>query len=222
MLEEMLAKCCSSPGEMNGEDDYSKSAVMLLLVEGGSGYEILFEKRSVFIRQPGEISFPGGKFNPLTDNTYLDTAFRETEEETGLSRAMFSNAFSLPAVVAPMGAMVYPFVAFAGAIDFDCLVLDSREVEEAFTLPLDFFIKNQPEEYSVSLSVNPFSRDGDGRLVQTFPAADLGLPEKYHSSWGSVRHRIYLYKTCRGPVWGITGRIIYDFVRRLKAAGYTC
>jgi len=30
------------------------------------------------------MSFPGGKFDPKLDKSYLDTAFRELEEELGI------------------------------------------------------------------------------------------------------------------------------------------
>ncbi len=46
---------------------------------------ILLTKRSIYLKNhAGEISFPGGKFSPSTDKSFLDTAIRETYEEIGI------------------------------------------------------------------------------------------------------------------------------------------
>jgi hypothetical protein len=56
-----------------------------------------------------------------------------------------------------------------------------------------------------------------GEETALFPAKELGLPEKYHKPWGNMRHRIYLYDVGQRRIWGLTARLVLDFVRRLKA-----
>jgi 8-oxo-dGTP pyrophosphatase MutT (NUDIX family) len=70
------------------------SAVLIALVDGHQGPEVLLTKRSMGLRHhKGEISFPGGRMDP--GETPLDTALREAHEEVGLD----------PAVVAPRGEL---------------------------------------------------------------------------------------------------------------------
>ncbi len=59
------------------------SAVLLALVDGPSGAEVLLTKRSMALRNHrGEISFPGGRMDP--GETPSQTALREAHEEVGL------------------------------------------------------------------------------------------------------------------------------------------
>jgi 8-oxo-dGTP pyrophosphatase MutT (NUDIX family) len=66
--------------------DARMSAVLVVLVDGGEGPEVLLTRRSMELRNHrGEISFPGGRVDP--GETPIDTALREAEEEVGLDRA---------------------------------------------------------------------------------------------------------------------------------------
>ncbi len=51
---------------------------------------ILIEKRSAYVKQPLELSFPGGKKEDH-ENSMLDVALRECEEEIGLNSKAFSK-----------------------------------------------------------------------------------------------------------------------------------
>ena len=62
------------------------SAVLIALIDGESGPEVLLTRRSWEMRNhKGEISFPGGRMDP--GETPLDTALREAHEEVGLDPA---------------------------------------------------------------------------------------------------------------------------------------
>ena len=63
--------------------DARVSAVLIALVEGADGAEVLLTRRSMQLRNHrGEISFPGGRLDP--GETPIDTALREAHEEVGL------------------------------------------------------------------------------------------------------------------------------------------
>ena len=60
------------------------AAVLLPLVRTPEGISVLFEERAHTLRsQPGEVCFPGGKYE-CEDNSFRNTAVRETCEELGL------------------------------------------------------------------------------------------------------------------------------------------
>jgi 8-oxo-dGTP pyrophosphatase MutT (NUDIX family) len=63
--------------------DARVSAVLIALVEGPDGAEVLLTRRSMEMRNHrGEVSFPGGRLDP--GETPVQTALREAHEEVGL------------------------------------------------------------------------------------------------------------------------------------------
>ena len=63
--------------------DARVSAVLIALVDGADGAEVLLTRRSMQMRNhAGEISFPGGRLDP--GETPIETALREAHEEVGL------------------------------------------------------------------------------------------------------------------------------------------
>lgn len=63
--------------------DARVSAVLIALVDGADGVEVLLTRRSMQMRNHrGEISFPGGRLDP--GETPIETALREAHEEVGL------------------------------------------------------------------------------------------------------------------------------------------
>ncbi len=197
-------------------DEYFTSVVLLLLVPVNGEYHILFEKRASSIRQGGEISFPGG-MSDESDSTLEATAIRETAEEVGIAAEKISIVGPLDSVFAPMGAIVNVFVAVAD-IEPGEINGNPEEVEKAFLIPVSYFEKNGPETYTVITEVHPSYTDSStGAEVVLFPAKELGLPERYWNSWGGFRHKVFVYKTDEGTIWGLTARILVDFIKRLPA-----
>jgi len=75
--------------------DARVSAVLIALVDGDDGAEVLLTRRSMEMRNHrGEISFPGGRLDP--GETPIETALREADEEVGLDP-------STPTVVGELG-----------------------------------------------------------------------------------------------------------------------
>jgi 8-oxo-dGTP pyrophosphatase MutT (NUDIX family) len=63
--------------------DARVSAVLIVLIEGDDGAEVLLTRRSMEMRNHrGEISFPGGRLD--AGETPIDAALREAHEEVGL------------------------------------------------------------------------------------------------------------------------------------------
>ena len=109
------------------------SAVFLLLVREENS--LILTKRSDHLpNHPGQICFPGGK-QQASDSDLLATACRETFEEIGVSKHRIQLLGYMDALHSLSGFYVQPVV---GCIDaLQPYTLDSNEVAELFTLPLD-------------------------------------------------------------------------------------
>jgi len=194
-------------------NDYVKTAVLLLLAEIDGELHIILEKRAKNIRQGGEISFPGGMFDENFDKTFIDTALRETYEEIGIKQENIEILSELPIFLAPFGAIINPYVGLTNDMSFK---LNSNEVEKLIIVPLSFFITNEPAIYNTVIKVHPSYIDSNGNEVVLFPSKELDLPKQYHQPWGNVKNKIYLYKFENETIWGLTAKIIFDFIQTIK------
>ncbi len=86
---------------------------------------------------PGQIAFPGGKIDPH-DPTPLDAAKREAHEEIGLEAPLIEPIGYLDLYFTFSGFRILPTVARV-APDHQ-LVLNAREVADAFEVPLAFLM----------------------------------------------------------------------------------
>ena len=200
--------------KINGEEQFFKSSVLVLLVNIDDQWNLIFQKRAKGIRQGGEISFPGGKFDKK-DKTALETAIRETEEELLISRKNIDVLGELDTIIAPMGAIVKPFIATTSLL-YEKINFNKTEVEYLFTVPLKWFIENPPEIYHIVLKAHSEILDKDGKKVILFPAKELGLPEKYHNIWGNIKQKVYLYRYKNEIIWGLTAKIIFNIIENIK------
>ena len=197
------------------EEEYYHSAVLMLLIPIHGEYHIVFEKRSENIRQGGEISFPGGKVDQ-EDPTIEYTAKRETLEELGIPMDQIQILSRLKTVKEPLGAKVDGFIGVAD-ISLEDMSPNLDEVEEVFTLPLSYFVENQPERYSVLVqSVASYEDEKTGEEVVLLPVEKLGLPKRYKDPWGTFEKPIYVYETQYGPIWGLTAKILYQTMEQIK------
>ncbi len=202
---------------INVSEEYFKSAVLVLLVLINDEYHFIFQKRALNIRQGGEICFPGGHYEPSIDSDFEHTALRETVEELGIVEEKLNIFGKLHTVLTSRGAIIYPYVGIADIQDISEMTLDKREVEYVFTVPVAYFEENKPEEYQVCHKTYPSFIDGKGNEITTFPARELGLPERYTKPWGDRKSKIYVYKVQGEVIWGATAKIIRDFIQRVAS-----
>lgn len=199
-----------------GKERFLNSAVLIpIIILEGKEY-LLFEKRSKGVRQPGEISFPGGHFDPILDDSFRSTAIRETCEELGLRSEAIDVLGKLGVLVTPMEILVEAYVGVIRIDDLSVIIHDKTEVEKIFIVPLDYFINNQPLEFNTRLELHPFMILENGERKDLLPVKALGLPERYAESWTKGRHRVLVYKTNDETIWGITAELIYNLVNKLK------
>lgn len=214
-LERLVTQLPECPGIL-AREKFFNSAVLVSLVLKDDEYHLLFEKRAQGIRQGSEVCFPGGMHDPKTDASCIETAVRETVEELGISKNKIEVIGRFDTLVASMGATVEPVLALLDISDLSELTVNTSEVEDVFLVPVSYFIQNPAEDYKVRLIVEPYYTDKNGNEITLFPAKDLGLPEIYHKPWGKAIHRILVYKTPKGIIWGITAEIVHDLVQKIQ------
>ena len=141
----------NAPPDEIGHDDYDlhpelrpptqtaavEAAVLLALIMAPEP-RILFTQRTQHLaRHSGQVSFPGGR-RDAGDLSAVETALRETMEETGIDPAFVSIAGYLPRYRTGTGFDISPVVGVLS--DGFTLTPNPDEVAEAFTAPLSFFL----------------------------------------------------------------------------------
>mgnify|MGYP000651322803 FL=1 len=130
------------------EGSFPNAAVLVPIVtEGYPEPEVVLTRRSMNLNShAGEIAFPGGKQDP-EDTSLTHTALRETWEEIGLDGDKVNIIGELDQIISKAGIRVYPFVGtIAEPVEF---VLNPDELDELFTVPLGFFLEEEPDFFEV-------------------------------------------------------------------------
>lgn len=118
------------------------SAVLALI----AGDRLILEVRSQALRhQPGEICLPGGRMEP--GESPMHAALRETREELGIDPQGIQMVGSLAVLLHADRRAVFPVLAHCAPSVLESLQPNPAEVEEVFTIPLDWFRANPPQHY---------------------------------------------------------------------------
>lgn len=191
-----------------GYEKYRKYAILLPLIEVNKETHILFEVRSKHMRsQPGDICFPGGKVDP-DDPDEKHAAIRETSEELRIKEADISGVVPLDYMVSDSGRIVYPFIGRITPLDQ--ISPNRSEVEEIFTVPLNYFIQTKPEKYKVDLQVIP---------EKDFPYEWIYGGENYNWKMRQIDELFYPYDG--KAIWGLTAKVLTHFIELLKQDSFT-
>ena len=114
------------------------ASVLVPIVTHAAGLTVLFTQRTAHLRaHSGQVSFPGGRAEP-TDPSPEFTALRETQEELGLVPERVEVLARMPEYLTRTGYRVTPVVGLVAPPL--ALSPDSREVDEAFEVPLAFLL----------------------------------------------------------------------------------
>ena len=147
-----------------------KCAILVVLFRSNNQYFVILNIRGFNLKAyPGEICFPGGKFDEKLDKTFADTAFREAEEEINLKRENLKFICQLCPIVTPIGHYIAPIVCILtntttnkgvdpceDTLDIvKGLKPNQDEVESIFWIPFSYFFnKSQISQFSM-----PFELD---------------------------------------------------------------
>ena len=155
------------------------AAILIPLFFRGSELMMLFTQRTYLVKHHrGQISFPGGVFDPEDDNL-LSTALRESQEEIGLAPEKIDVLGYLNTSLTTTGFLVHSFV---GLIPYPYpFRLNPREVQELIEVPLAFVMDR------ANLSVGPCEQDGLVFQAEQFIYAG-------HVIWGATARIIHLFR----------------------------
>ena len=114
------------------------AAVLLPLFERDGEAHVWLVRRPTTMRShAGQVAFPGGK-SDAADESLLDTALREADEELGIPRARVDVLGALDDTLTITGYVISPFV---GWIPYDVEPRPNpSEVARAFAAPLHAFL----------------------------------------------------------------------------------
>lgn len=144
-----------------------QAAVLILL--GGDGVDdvdVVLTQRATTLRDhPGEISFPGGSWEPA-DMSPVDTALREACEEVGVERTDIAPLLLLPRLFIPPSGFDVTGVLGYRRQRGPLTPSDNDETQRVFSVPLRELAEPQRwETYSTAGWRGPSTRlDGDALL----------------------------------------------------------
>jgi 8-oxo-dGTP pyrophosphatase MutT (NUDIX family) len=150
--------------------------------------ELLMIERASYAGDPwsGHIAFPGGRREPY-DVTLLDTALRETREETGVDILTAGRVLGALARVDPLSPSLPPLsiAPFVALLTREVSLSISDEVAGAFWVPLAAL-----QHVDASREVEVTLSNGTARRVRAF----------VHGGY---------------TIWGLTERILRDLLSRV-------
>lgn len=122
---------------------FKRAAVLVPLMQRGDEMRVLFTRRADHLRaHSGQISFPGGRFEPQ-DGHLITTALRETEEEIALPRHHVEVIGHLEDYPTLTRYLITPVVGLVRDPPEFCP--DGNEVAEVFEIPLPHLLR--PEAF---------------------------------------------------------------------------
>lgn len=142
MIDQLRKKLKHYNPQEIGSEPNVRAAVVIPLYRKDEGYSLILIKRTASVKShPGEVSFPGGMFEP-TDGDSKTTALRECCEEIGVREEDIEVIGRLDDERTLTGFVITPFV---GVIPFPYpFSLSEHEVAYLIHLPLAFLAATEP------------------------------------------------------------------------------
>jgi len=180
MLELLRSALAQHPPDLIAHDDYksfglpvenaAKAAVLLPILARRAPTLLLTRRTDTLARHSGQISFPGGR-SEADDLTPVETALRETFEETGIAPGFVTVAGYLDRYLIGTGFDIQPVVGVVA--DGFALVPDPREVADIFEVPLAFLM-------------DPANRRRESREIAGRQRSFYAFTYKEHEIWGAT------------------------------------
>lgn len=148
------------------------AVMMLFYPKNGKTHLVLIVRNSYQGVHSAQIAFPGGKYEPR-DQTFENTALRETHEEIGIHPDNIKIMRSFTRLyIQPSNFMVYPFLGICK--EEIIFIPDTNEVAGIIELPLSVFLGDD-----ILASVSLSTSYADNIVVPAFKIED-------HIVWGAT------------------------------------
>ena len=183
LLEVLRGRLLAAPPEVRAHDDYdlapelgpasvgSVRAAVLLPIVARNEPTLLFTRRTeTLAKHSGQISFPGGR-SEKDDLSPVETALRETLEETGIGAGFITVAGYLDRYLTGTGFDIQPVVGILA--EGFVLAPDPREVAHVFEVPLAFLL-------------DPGNRRRETRHIGGRERRFYAITWQQHEIWGAT------------------------------------
>ena len=181
-------------------------SVVIALMNINDKLHLIFEKRSGNVNQSGDISFIGGHMEE--NESALTAAIRETKEECNLSDENINIIAQSDYLMNFNSLFVHTFICEITNIQFENIKCND-EVEKLIAVPLDEIIKTKYSSYKSKITIE---RD------ENFPYHLIENGKNYNFFTGKEETYFYEFKNC--IIWGLTAKILNNFVEILKDGGF--
>jgi 8-oxo-dGTP pyrophosphatase MutT (NUDIX family) len=170
------------PAALKGHDDYEfltegpegfsavKAAVLLPVIQREEPVLLFTRRTESLARHSGQVSFPGGR-SEAHDLSPVETALRETFEETGIAPGFVTVAGYLDRYLTGTGFDIQPVVGLVA--DGFALAPDTNEVAAMFEVPLAFLL-------------DPANRRREARQIAGRERRFYAFRYEEHEIWGAT------------------------------------
>ena len=192
---------------INGEEDMKRCSVLIPVVNIDGEDNIIFEIRNNKLNSnPGEICFPGGAIED--GETPKEAALRECSEEIGLGEENLEIISQLDFYVSPNNILIYPFLGVQKNQKEDIkkfISINKEEVCDILLVPFKYLLNDEPEiTYSKIINIPK----------EDFPFHNIIGGKDYKFRDG--RYKVMFYKYNNFVIWGMTARILENFLNVYK------
>lgn len=179
------------------------SAILIPLIERNDELHILYERRAFSLKtQPGEICFPGGA---LEDKEHpMEAAIRETCEELNIDESHIDIIGQVDSVLTSFDMIIHCYVGLIKT-PFDDIQFSRDEVDQIFTVPIEYFIDHPPKTYVIKSKFE---------IEEDFPYENIPNGKGYN--FKTMAYPVVFYDYEAFTIWGLTARMTESFVKLIS------